>query len=279
MYIVSMGIHVNYVFVRHGQGCHNAIKTLYNKGQISRAVLNEFNTSRYFDPELTEVGVNVSMHNGSIISQILSRIKGLESINVVGCSPLIRCMETAYYMTRTWANPPKKIYVFPFLREIDESSNNKYSQESLVVIDSTSSYAMKSIDEQKAYLQSIGILQYFDFSFVENFSHGRKSPGDIEMFIGWFSRSFLPLIPSVNKLNVFITTHAGVLRDFSDMGYVNNSGFIVHTKAEGGRVESSGFTDLTNLLPSSFFMDYSIIEHSSTYSSKTRCSILQKRNL
>ena len=85
------------------------------------------------DPVLTEIGVEASIYNGCIINKILRNLsqftnkKELEmkTFNVVGCSPLLRSMETAYYMTRKWKNPPDQIYVFPLLREIDESSIDK----------------------------------------------------------------------------------------------------------------------------------------------------------
>jgi hypothetical protein len=260
-------MNINYVFVRHGHGCHNAVKSLYNRGKITKKALQDYNTAKYFDPELTTIGVDVSIHNGAVISKVLKG-QDIQTINVIGCSPLIRSMETAYYMTRKWQNPPKKIYVFPHLREIDESSYNKYSTNSLQVIDTVSSYAMKSIADQKAHLQSLGILGFFDFSFVEHFPSGRKSPGDIETFIRWYGKNFVSLLPPRTELNCFIVTHAGVLRDFTGDGYVNNSGFIVQTYLNKGNVNIYKSTNLP--LPAEFFSDYS----NSTYISKTRCNSL-----
>src|SRR5690606_14672139 len=102
---------------------------------------------------------------------------------IVGCSPLIRSMETAYYMTRKWPEQPEKIFVFPYLREIDEGSSNKYSTQSRKKIKSSPNYAMKSIQEQKDYLKSINLLNHFDFTFVEDNKKGREEPGDIPTFI------------------------------------------------------------------------------------------------
>jgi hypothetical protein len=152
----------------------------------------------------------------------------MDEINVVGCSPLIRSMETAYFMTRKWKNPPKKIYVFPLLREIDESSTDKYSKKSLKTMETTPSYSMKTINEQKKYLESIELLDFFDFSFVESNLDLRKEPGDIVKFINWFNNFYVSNIRPRNNLNVFVVTHAGVLKDYSNEGFYNNSGFVLN---------------------------------------------------
>jgi len=46
-------------------------------------------------------------------------------------------------------------------------------------IDNKPYYAMKDIQDQKKYLEKIGILQFFDFTFVENL---------IELIIIFFKR-------------------------------------------------------------------------------------------
>jgi broad specificity phosphatase PhoE len=264
---------INFCFVRHGYSCTNALSNLVNNNVISVNESNSFKNPTSFDlkplndPELTPIGVDASINNGCIISKIIRsiyKISGkkelnIEKINIVGCSPLIRCMETAYYMTRKWNNPPNKIYVFPLLREIDESSENKYSQKSRIRMETKPSYAIKSIKEQKEYLKKLGILEFFDFTFVEKFPDLRKEPGDIKQFIKWFYDNFLPLIDQNNNLNIFITTHAGVLRDFSDEGFVNNSGFLINTQQneKGGKFEFKDYVSFNNFLPNFFFQDYS----------------------
>jgi hypothetical protein len=272
---------INFCFVRHGYSCTNALSNLVKNNVInleeSNNFLNNINTNINLnplnDPELTPIGVDASINNGCIISKIIRSIYKLtgkkelniEKINIVGCSPLIRCMETAYYMTRKWNNPPNKIYVFPLLREIDESSDNKYSQKSRIRMERKPSYAIKTIEEQKEYLKKLGILKYFDFTFVEKFPNLRTEPGDIKIFIKWFYDNFLPLINYNNNLNIFITTHAGVLRDFSDEGFVNNSGFLINTQQnQKGIFEFKDYISFNNLLPNFFFKDYS----NSTYNGK-----------
>lgn len=248
-------MNANLIFVRHGYGCHNAISSLVRNDILTldsgRQLLSneysgntEFNISPLKDPVLTNVGVEASVYNGCVIKQLLNKISkkynnpklDFKNIDIIGCSPLIRCMETAYYMTRKWSNPPSVIYVFPLLREIDESSDDIYSEKSRRIMDVTPSYNMKTITEQKEYLKSIGILDYFDFTFVEIFNKEREEPGNIETFSVWFGKFFIPYynikenIKTKNKtVNTFIVTHAGVLKHFTNEGFVNNSGFILNT--------------------------------------------------
>jgi len=162
-----MDTNINFVFLRHGYGCHNALPSLYRNNVITKATYhNEASNSQNDDPELTPIGVQASLHNGCVISNVLKDLKYLtknplldtSEMHVVGCSPLIRCMETAYFMTRNWKTPPQKIYVFPYLREINESSDDKYSKSSLKIMETTPAYAMKTILDQKMYLHQKGIL-------------------------------------------------------------------------------------------------------------------------
>jgi hypothetical protein len=285
-------MNINFCFVRHGYSCSNAISNLVRNDVITKSdavklfkkksTLIPFHSNDVIiDPELTTIGVDVSINNGCIINKILKNLSNLtelskydfDIINVVGCSPLIRCMETAYYMSRKWKNPPNKIYVFPLLREIDEHSDNKYSKESLKKIDYEPSYAMKDIKRQKEYLKSIGILDYFDFSFVEKFPKERKEPGDIVKFTNWFNINFIPLLKSREKLNVFITTHAGVLHDFSDERFVNNSGFVLNTTSNS-TLELNHIVSLNKLLPSLFFKEYYKYDKTEYHCPSNRCGKL-----
>ena len=222
---------INFVFVRHGYGCHNAIGNLINNKLITSENGKQLLQSHLIDPELTPIGIDASISNGNIVNKVIRSLSktlanknlNMDEMNVIGCSPLIRSMETAYFMSKDWINPPKKIYVFPLLREIDESSTDKYSNKSRQTMETTPSYAMKSIIEQKRYLRSIGILELFDFSFVEKYYELRKEPGDIPKFINWFIINYISQIQPRDKLNVFIITHAGVLKDYAQAGFTNNS--------------------------------------------------------
>ena len=240
-----MVIQASFAFIRHGFSCGNAASVLSKNDLI-----NTDNLIKMVDPTLTTIGVEASKNNGKIIGDTLNKIGMVTNGMLVGCSPLIRSMETAYFMTRKWEFPPEKIYVFPLLREIDEHSNDKYSYASRLNIDNIPSYAMKSLDEQKRYLNTLGILDYFDFTFVENNEQLRREPGDIKKFIRWFTGIIEPE-PDIN-LNVYIITHSGVLYDYSNEGFVNNSGFVINTK-NGTPIN---YFSLTNILPKEFFKDY-----------------------
>lgn len=248
---------LNFVFVRHGYGCHNAIGNLINNNLLTSKNGRELLKSDFVDPELTPIGINASITNGNIINKIIkNKDLNINEINVIGCSPLIRSMETAYFMSRNWLNPPQKIYVFPLLREIDESSNDKYSQKSLHTIEITPSYAMKSIIEQKKYLRSIGILDTFDFSFVEKYHDLRREPGDISKFINWFILKYMSQIQPRSNLNIFIVTHAGVLKDYSKTGFTNNSGFVLNGRLKNNNFKLNKYISLNSYLPKEFFQEY-----------------------
>lgn len=292
-------MNVNFAFLRHGYGCHNAMSNLVYNDVISASNASKFmkrgvesknilkgDILPLNDPVLTNVGVEASIYNGCIINKILRRLSTMYNINknlrmdtfnVVGCSPLIRCMETAYYMTRKWKNPPNKIYVFPLLREIDESSFDKYSEASREIIRITPSYSIKSIDEQKQYLQKLGILDFFDFSFVETFPLERIEPGDIKEFMNWFAKYFMTLLNTNDtNLNVFITTHAGVLKDYSGEGFYNNSGFVINTTYTDNFAKKM-YISLNNYIKEyDFFKNYSDPKYNSVkyYCPSDRCGQL-----
>jgi broad specificity phosphatase PhoE len=299
-----MQSNINFTFVRHGFGCHNAISGLTKSDIISVQDALSFSGKKQsvgktpmVDPVLTQIGVDASIHNGCVISKILKSIDKIlkssydlndndhdlkiDSIHVIGCSPLIRCMETAYYMTRSWVNPPSKIYVFPFLREIDESSSNKFSLESRMNMNSKPFYAMKDIEEQKKYLERLGILNFFDFSFVEEqslFQKLRKEPGDIGNFVKWFITYFLEKKQLSETLNVFIVTHAGVLSSFvnQEEGFTNNSGFIINTKYDHNNgVSIKKYVSLNSFLNYfNFYQDYKSTNQVEYYCPSDRCEEL-----
>ena len=283
-----------FIFVRHGYSCSNALGNLVQskiiKASDAMALKSHKEVKTIFnsniqpldDPVLTHLGVTASIHNGCVINKVFTQVYDINKINIIGCSPLIRAMETAYYMSRKWINPPTKIYVLPFLREIDEGSSDKFSNSSIEKINTTPGYSMKSLQEQKAYLDKLGILNYFDFSFVEAFPEERLQPGDIKNFLKWFANYYLPLVVEpVDDLNIFIVSHAGVLRDFTHTGFVNNSGFIIDTRY------TSNFLKSKKLIPRSlvllqqfldkynFFKDYTNqIYNQEYYCPSDRCGQL-----
>jgi len=284
-----MSTDINFSFVRHGYACHNAVKGLIKTDTLSLFKAQSFiKTDEMIDPPLTQVGVDASIHNGCVVSNIIKSIPelqntnlnlNLKNINVIGCSPLIRCMETAYFMSRNWINPPNKIYIFPHLREIDESSTNKFSKESKINIDNKPYYAMKDIQDQKKYLEKIGILQFFDFTFVENFSKERMEPGDINNFILWFITYFIGSRVSLTEnINVFIVTHAGVLHDFlKNASFTNNSGFLLTTSIYH-QTKNIKINDYYSFIPYlnmfHFYNDYETINTKEYFCPSDRCGNL-----
>jgi hypothetical protein len=261
-------------FVRHGEGCHNFLRNIRNNIDKDdyRTLAYEIN-----DPELTKSGLVISQFNGKRVREQIPT----KDITFVCCSPLIRSMETAYYTTRLWKDKPKKIYVLPYLREIDENAleyGDKNSPSSRKIIDEIGVYKMKSLDDQKTYLKKIGILKYFDFSFVEKINNlppkkkyflfgdnskdkllsgraARSEPGDIKMFMKWTKKIMLPQIYGISEnelsslekanINFFVVTHAGVLKDFAikKRGFIKNAyGFMEEvTKDNIGFYNNGGF--------------------------------------
>jgi len=291
---------INFIFCRHGYACHNALLPLYKYKLLNRekAIFLQskitdnktFNDELFIDPELSQIGMDASAYNGCIMSKTIRKV-GFEvfgqdefsSINMVGCSPLIRSMETAYQMTKSWSTKPDKIYVFPFLRELDERASNKYSKESQIIMDTTPSYAMKSISEQNIYLINQNLDNIIDFKYIENNLEGRSEAGDIFKFIEWFGKNIVKDIEPVEKLNVFIITHAGVLTDFVKnhisyedalIGFDNNSGFIVSTEFMKENIEIVQYVSLNPYLPKLFFTKYNHIDFvkSDYYCPSKRCS-------
>jgi hypothetical protein len=222
-------IPVNYIFIRHSQSTGNALNNMISKKIVTLNQANYLIDNVLIDPEVSPAGKFASTINGKVISDIL-KTKGIEFINVYGCSTLLRSMISAYYLSRNWEKVPDRIFVLPHLREIDENSNDKWSGESLKNVETITAYRMKDLKEQKEILQNMGILQHFDFSFVENNEYNRHSLGDISNFINWtnqnvlrnlFSRTDIPTF-----VNFFVITHAGVLSDFTKGSFVNNTGII-----------------------------------------------------
>jgi hypothetical protein len=185
------------------------------------------------DPLLSPSGRYASKKNGLVIQRILTEEHSIKNGIIIGCSVLLRSMLTAFFISRKWTKPPEKIIVFPYLREIDEGSDDKYSDKSINSTNSNPGYCMRSLKEQKELLSKIGILKYFDFTFVEYDENLRKETGDITKFIIWSKNKFLdnqnPKLSITKPLNFIVITHAGVLRDYAKSSFYNNTGIIVKT--------------------------------------------------
>lgn len=250
-----MARRVNFVFVRHGHGCHNAANAM--RGAQRNAIVVKP------DPVLTLVGIGATKHNGAILRDVL-RQHGINDIHMVGSSPLLRCMETSILLSSVfWGQDKGSVFVFPHLREIDERSSDKFSRESRMVIDSKESYAMLPVVKQKRYLCQQGVRDRVDFSFVEHPDSPRSEPGDIPRFIQWFYKHVLPVLDFRKPtLNVVVTTHAGVLRDFRGEAFPNNAGILVETNVSkhGDNERLVRVVNLNDQLmspASNFYHDYS----------------------
>lgn len=256
-------IDINFIFLRHGNACHNALSKIGYRKKI--------NDASYKDPELTHYGADMSIWIGCLIKNILKiisntdtgnqdneGIQDIEDIHIVGCSPLLRSMETAYFMSRNWNQQPEKIQVFPLLRELDErifksAELTKYSDKSIYNIPE---YAIKPISEQKEHIiKTFGKTKsfMFDFSSVIKFPEEREEPGDIERFIIWFYKNLGSILKVeenqlYNKVyNVLIITHAGVIKDFFGKLVLNNLGFVLQTS---GKINTLDNSDVSSITPS-----------------------------
>jgi hypothetical protein len=220
-----MSIPINYIFLRHGQSLNNSINDMIQNNIITRQNIDLLskNNGPLIDPVLSPIGKYSTVLNGAVASEVLKRDFDITSINMVGCSPLLRSMLSAYFSTRKWKNPPQVITVLPYLREIDESSDNKWSNKSNNIMNTTPGYMMKDLVYQKRILNQWGVLSHFDFSIIEQYMTSRSAPGDINDFINWSRKIF-----KFNKpFNFYIITHAGVLRDYLQGNYQNNDGVII----------------------------------------------------
>lgn len=283
-------MNVNFAFIRHGLGCHN-LKKFIKKQQFIESI----DYSRdLIDPVLSQIGVDATIKNGCIVSKIIRNIGinnidyDMETINILACSPLLRSMESAYYTSLSWKHQPSKILVLPYLRELNESSigiSDKNSPENINVLNTTPEYMMKPIKEQQQYLKSLGILNKFDFSYIEKAADERNFAGDIPNFIHWFANNIMgninSRIKSLDKINVYVITHAGVLKDYTTESFRNNSGIIVNSYIHYFPNNRS-FVSITpyhislkEYLPTNFISDYD--KYSKDYiCASERCSNICK---
>lgn len=226
---------LNFIFIRHGQGCHNVVTPLV-KAKLIR-YNDAMNLSKpegkfpIIDPELTTIGVISTIQNAKVLKKMLTQ-QGITDIHLVVSSPLIRAMETAYYTKRELAAVDTKrelpIYVAPYLREVDESSSDPKSKSSRKVIDTIPAYAMIPLKNQMNYLKEEGILEHYNFDYLDPTL--RTEPGDISNFFNWLENSkLLPTkleIAKIPEINILVVTHAGVLHNHTGESFPNNGGFI-----------------------------------------------------
>lgn len=224
---------INLIFIRHGQGCHNVIKPLrdakllrYNDA-MSLSTPSTNSDIPLIDPHLTIEGVNNTIKNAKILKTILKDDHDINNIDIVLCSGLIRAMETAFYAKREFERDsnPLDIYVVPYLRELDESSDDPKSPSSRKIIDTIPAYAMLPVQDQIRYLKSEGINAHFNFDYLD--PDLRREPGDINDFLDWLNNTnILMQFTSKKQLNILVVSHAGVLKHYTNGSFPNNTGFL-----------------------------------------------------
>lgn len=226
--------HVNFVFIRHGESCQ---QVAYDN--ISDRKLYGELFMKYYDPTISDNGVIDSIDAGK---QYFANFKygkyGIEidSFDIIGSSPMLRTIETAHFMSLKYK--PDNIYVYPFLRECkncDETDTAK-------ILDQD--WPMRSINEQKEYLEKIGI-DNIKFKYVEN-NPDREEPGNIKNFIEWFCKNIE--LPDKDIINILIITHSHVLGKYS-YGVKNNAGFILKTTIDDNKTVNYDKSKVKSIRP------------------------------
>lgn len=210
---------VNFVFIRHGESCQQVAFNNIRDPEI----YNKFFV-KFTDPTISDNGVIDSIDAGKQYVEKFSNgtVAGIkfDNFDIIGCSPMLRTIETAYFMTLDYK--PEKIFVFPFLRECarcNETDTKEYLD---------TQWPLRSITEQQTYLLNEKITN-IDFKHVLD-NPDRESPGNIKIFMDWFGKNLNLNEYSKEEINVLIVTHSHVLKHFSREPYDNNAGFILKTE-------------------------------------------------
>lgn len=207
---------INFYFIRHGLSCYNAIKS---------EVINDKwdgDKERASDPHLTNIGAYNSIISGEWLYKKINN-----NFDMVFSSPLIRAMETAQLMSLR----KNKVFVVPYLRELDEHSFDKYSRKSIRKMLSNPAYKKISKKNQKKQLKK-NLMWYYKGKRMYKFYHPEKynTVGDIKCFIDYFYKYFYNKLNNKMEYNILIITHSGVLKDYYNKSFKNNDGFCLKIK-------------------------------------------------
>lgn len=199
---------INFIFVRHGYSCLNMLYDVYRKKFKNYSIkTRDFRRllNQYSDPPLTVEGAEVSKLLGPKLISILNKTYG--DMDVVGCSSMLRALETCIYMTSK-----RPVKVFPYLKEIS--------------IDSDHSEKMRSISEHIQFLEKEGVNESIDHSHVAD-ERLRNAPGNINTFMNWFINNVS--LPEKQTVNVLVFAHANIIYKEFGTYLQNNSGLVAST--------------------------------------------------
>ena len=76
---------------------------------------------------------------------------------------------------------------------------------------------------------------------------------------------------------MFVTTHAGVLSDYANEGFRNNSGFVQPTIFKDGKIKYTKVVSLNPHLPSDYFKDYDSYMDTKYFCPTNRCAFVCER--
>ena len=234
---------MNFIFIRHGESCQNLAKAMYSHEPDKNKIFFD----KFKDPTLSDLGVSNSILAGKQLKENLEKYN-ITNIDFIFSSPMIRAIETAYFMTHNIfeasnKGTQNKIIVAPFLREI--TSKEKYNNsENLNRI-----FSMKSVLEQEYYFKKEEIIKHLNFDFVRN-NKLRECPGNIKHFITWFNKIYNNsknfdfgtlgadrASGQGTPINVLVFLHSAVIKEYSGESPYNNNGFIIKTQYENGKIE------------------------------------------
>ncbi len=255
----------NFVFCRHGHSCMNVIRNVHSTNQISEIDARKLQ-SQFIDPELTHYGYESAKYNSKFMKTYLSSI-GIDKFDYIGTSILFRTMDTVNAIF-----PKEKHFtVFPYLREIDETGQNR-------LLDNSPATATSSKKSQRDRMIKLGIpVKKFDYSIIDTLSDSElDTPGNIFKFIDWFRINFKDKDKEI--INVFVVTHGGVINEIKKR--ISGSRGVENCELLVLRLDEEAVIPIGELKPKVTSDDYSNYSNAQYLCPSQRClglcNILEK---